>query len=365
MNARRPQQRGGDARRRPAGAGVPGASAARRLPELDRRALLAGGGIGAAMMLAACTGHATNKDASPGARPSNTGTAVAPRRRINRPEAPLPVPRPWPVRQSEVMPEVKLAAIRTLEALCRWADGEGGADAAVDRLPGRHVDRSQAPHLVAQARPLLGDYTEGAVRVVGTQYGGLLDDSASVIVALRQWKRGSDGRIGRGGGTVDVRVARNGRHWSVTDLRPSRPGPPSKPEPRLVRRTLDHPGIRLPPAARADLLAGSLCDLGMRAMLALADRYDLAVTVVHSGHPYYVFGTDRISDHTRMRAFDVWAIDRRPIVARSTPHRLVETFMRDAVAAGAYNVGGPRQLDGPEFFSDATHHDHTHIAFDR
>jgi hypothetical protein len=23
-----------------------------------------------------------------------------------------------------------------------------------------------------------------------------------------------------------------------------------------------------------------------------------------------------------------------------------------------------RQLDGPQFFSDATHHDHTHVAFD-
>jgi hypothetical protein len=261
------------------------------------------------------------------------------------------------------MPEVKRAAVRTLEALCQWSLG-GGTAAAVDRLPSRHIDGRLAPHLVAQARPLLGDYTEGAVRVVGTQYGGLLEDSASVIVALRQWWRRPDGSVVRGGATVDVRVARNGRHWSVTDLRPSRPGPPSMPEPALVRRTLDQRGIRLPPAARADLLAGSLCDLGMRAMLTLADRYQLAVTVVHSGHPYYVFGTERISDHTRMRAFDVWAIDGQPIVAQRTPHRLVDGFMRDAVAAGAYNVGGPRQLDGPEFFSDATHHDHTHIAFD-
>jgi hypothetical protein len=333
-----------------------------RPSEFDRRALVIGGLIGGATLLSACTDDAAGKGSRLGARPSSTGPAVALRPRTYQPEEALPAPRPWPIRPSEVMPEVKRAAIRTLETLCQWQ--RGGDAAAVDRLRGRHIDGRRASHLVEQARPLLGDYPEGALRVVATQYGGLLEDSASVIVAVRQWRRRSDGSVVRGGATVDVRVARNGRRWFVTDLRPSRPGPPSTPEPALVRRTLHHPGIRLPPAARADLLAGSLCDPGMRAMLTLADRYHLAVTVVHSGHPYYVFGTHRISDHTRMRAFDVWAIDGQPIVARSTPHSLVDGFMRDAVAAGAYNVGGPRQLDGPQFFSDATHHDHTHVAFD-
>jgi hypothetical protein len=41
--------------------------------------------------------------------------------------------------------------------------------------------------------------------------------------------------------------------------------------------------------------------------------------------------------------------------------------MRDAAAAGSYNVGGPVQLSGgtapDQFFSDATHHDHVHIGF--
>ncbi|WP_257786860.1 hypothetical protein [Streptomyces fodineus] len=40
--------------------------------------------------------------------------------------------------------------------------------------------------------------------------------------------------------------------------------------------------------------------------------------------------------------------------------------MRDAAAAGSYNVGGPVLLAGGgagQFFSDATHHDHVHIGF--
>jgi hypothetical protein len=102
----------------------------------------------------------------------------------------------------------------------------------------------------------------------------------------------------------------------------------------------------------------------MRALLDLARDYEINVSVVHSGHPYFVFGTHRVSDHTRGRAFDVWAINGQPIVSRATPHKLVDGFMRDAVDAGAYNVGGPRLLPGGSFFSDASHHDHTHIAFD-
>ncbi|MFD8307698.1 hypothetical protein ACFV29_36025 [Streptomyces sp. NPDC059690] len=50
-----------------------------------------------------------------------------------------------------------------------------------------------------------------------------------------------------------------------------------------------------------------------------------------------------------------------------TSRALIERFMRDAAAAGSYNVGGPVRLSGGaaanRFFSDATHHDHVHIGF--
>jgi hypothetical protein len=253
--------------------------------------------------------------------------------------------------------------VRLLEALAQWPIGDGGLDAAAERLRALSVPSRLADELADRAGPILGGYREATVRVISSQYGGLLDSSASVLTAMRQWKRARDGRILRGGVTVDVRLSKTDRGWQVTNLRPSRPGPPDTPEPRLVRKVLAHPQIHLPPAARADVLAGGLCPLGMRALLHLAGRYEINVSVVHSGHPYFVFGTHRLSDHTRKRAFDVWAINRQPIVARTTPHRLVDQFMRDAVAAGAYNVGGPRLLTGGSFFSDPSHHDHTHIAF--
>ena len=48
-----------------------------------------------------------------------------------------------------------------------------------------------------------------------------------------------------------------------------------------------------------------------RAMLALARTYRLEVSVVRSGHPLDVFGTDRPSDHPRGRAFGVGSVKLR------------------------------------------------------
>jgi hypothetical protein len=334
------------------------------LRQLDRRSVVLGGMAGGAALLAGCT--SSRPPAVKVDHPSSVTTST----RAGGLESPgtvpaLPASRVWPIRPSEVEPEIKEAAIRLLETLAQWPEGDAGRKAASRRLRDLPTARGHGDRLLNQAGPLLGAYSEASVRVVATQYGGLLETSASVLVALRQWTRRPDGSVRTGGSTVDVRVAKMNGQWVVTELHVSRPGPAARPEPVLVRRIIEHPRIHLPPASRADVLAGSLCPRGMRALLLLARRYDVGVSVVHSGHPYYVFGTDRISDHTRKRAFDVWAINDHPIVAPRTSPALVDGFMRSAVAAGAYNVGGPRLLSGSEFFSDPTHHDHTHIAFDQ
>jgi len=132
-------------------------------------------------------------------------------------------------------------------------------------------------------------------------------------------------------------------------------------------RVLAQPRIALPPAAVADVRGGQVHGAVLEAMLALAGSYGFEVSVVRSGHPLLVFGTDRPSDHPRGLAFDTWRIEGHPVVDPATPAGLVESFMRAAAAAGSYNVGGPRQLSGGrtanQFFSDATHHDHVHAGF--
>jgi hypothetical protein len=88
------------------------------------------------------------------------------------------------------------------------------------------------------------------------------------------------------------------------------------------------------------------------------------VSVVRSGHPVHVFGTDRRSDHPPGRAFDTWRIADHAVVRPSTPRALVTAYMEALAAAGSYNVGGPVLLGAaPQYFSDRTHHDHVHAGF--
>ncbi|MGW5125262.1 hypothetical protein ACWEQ7_14635 [Streptomyces sp. NPDC004069] len=324
---------------------------------VGRRAVLLGM-AGALLGAAGCTGAArepkpaaSDSPASPSltASPSSTG-------------APLPRTTPWRPTSAEIHPEVKRRAVELVEALGAWPSGRGGASVARAGVAAQGLPTA----LVAQAGPLRPAADEAVVQVVNAQYGGILADSASVLVVCRQWTR-HGGAVRAGGTTVDVRLARSRTGWTVTALHPARPGAPEASPPAGVRRVLADSRIVLPPAALADLRSGQVHDSVVTAMLRLAGTYRMYVSVVRSGHPLDVFGTSRPSDHPRGRAFDVWRIDGHAVVDPATSRSLVERFMRDAAAAGSYNVGGPVLLSGGstpnQFFSDATHHDHVHIGF--
>lgn len=202
------------------------------------------------------------------------------------------------------------------------------------------------------------------VEIIDAQYGGILTSTASVLVACRQYTLGTNGRITEGGTTVDVRLVRRGGSWRVTALYPARPGTPAKRLTELGRQVVTDKRIDLPPASKADIESGRVHDSVLRALTELARTYTIGVSVIRSGHPQNVFGTDRPSDHPQGRAFDTWRINGRAVVDKGTPRGLVTGYMEAAAAAGSYNVGGPYQLSGAaRYFSDATHHDHVHAGF--
>ncbi|KUL51438.1 hypothetical protein ADL22_06500 [Streptomyces sp. NRRL F-4489] len=316
---------------------------------LRRRTVLA---AGPAVVLGAagCTGRRTGPAATATARPGGGGTASA-----------LPAPPAWRPGPGEVHPEVKSRAVEVVRAIGAWPAGE--RDAARARVAALGL----APSLVDQAGALRPGGTEAVLEVVDAQYGGILADAASVLVVCRQWVRRADGRVVAGGTTVDVRLRRARPRWTVTALHPAAPGAPAEAPGEAARRVLAAgPAIELPPAAAADIRGGAVHTSVLEALLELARTHRIAVSVVRSGHPLNVFGTDRPSDHPRGRAVDVWRIDGHAVVDPATPRRLVESFMRQGAAAGSYNVGGPYQLAGGaagQFFSDATHHDHVHLGF--
>jgi hypothetical protein len=280
--------------------------------------------VGAGLLLAGCGGGGSDRSSSrtPVARTKHPHTASG-----STSPGPSALPRvsAWRPDANDFSPLAKLAAARRIE--------RDGNDA------GR------------------------ALQVIDAQYGGLLADTASVLVVTRSWRRRAS-RLAEGGHTYDVRLSRTTSGWRVTAIHPSRPGASSPTLTPAARRVLAGDRITLPPAGRRDILSGQVHDSVLRAMLTMSATYKIHVSVVRSGHPIYVFGTDRLSDHPQGRAFDTWAINGHAVVDGRTPRSLVEEYMHAAAAAGSYNVGGPYLLGAaPQWFSDATHHDHVHAGF--
>lgn len=204
--------------------------------------------------------------------------------------------------------------------------------------------------------------SQPTVEVVFAQYGGILTDSASVLVVTHPWPDAVDPATGS---TYDVRLGRSGGGWNVTGMRPSAPGVAAASISAAARQVLSEPRIVLPPAGRADIASGQVHDSVLEVMLTLSRTHRIGVSVVRSGHPTNVFGTSRPSDHPLGRAFDTWRIDDQAVVSSTTAHGLVTAYMQAAARAGSDNVGGPYLPSGSAFFSDATHHDHVHIGFRR
>ncbi|WP_225097742.1 hypothetical protein [Streptomyces sp. CoH27] len=318
--------------------------------------------VGVAVGVAGCSGR-TGSPASQSPQRSRTPTSSSPPTPATSPSpsSGLPHTTPWRPTSAEVEPTAKSRAVQVVETIGAWADGQGGAAAARSRVGALGLPAG----LVAQAGPLLPTADQAVLQVVDAQYGGILSRSASVLVVCQQWIR-RGGTVSAGGTTVDVRLSEAGGRWTVDALHPAQPGPAARTLAPDLRTALADDRIVLPPAAVADLRSGQVHTSVARAMLALARTYRLEVSVVRSGHPLDVFGTSRPSDHPRGRAFDVWRIDGHTVVDPATPRSLIERFMRDAAAAGSYNVGGPVLLSGGgagQFFSDATHHDHVHVGF--
>ena len=343
-----------------------------RPPLVGRRAVLLGA---AAVGLAGCTeaaapGGAATAPASTGipspsssttttATPTPTPTTTAP--------PPLPASRVLPIAPNEPEPVAKERAVRLVEATSSW--GPGGADEAqvAARLVAQGISGPRAAAFAAVTAPFRrtssSPSSEATSGVIAAQYGGLTATTGSLLVTFEQWTRDASGAVVRGGAGADVRVTKEQGQWQVTEVFAATPAPPVQPVPALVQQVLSNQRIRLPPAAAADIAAGNLRPKPMQALLALARDYDIDVSIVFKPHPDNVFATNRLSDHTRRRAWDIWAVNGQAVIAESTPDALIDGFLRAAKDAGAYNIGGPRLLSGAGYFSDRTHRDHCHIAF--
>ena len=200
--------------------------------------------------------------------------------------------------------------------------------------------------------------------VTYTQYFGFHPSSADVLVLEQTFTRRSDGTVAQSGTTDNVAVRLSAGHWKVTSIAPARPKPAAKVLSPLAQSVLDNGRIQLPPAARADVASGTISKAVLTSLTKLAKTHVISVSVISSAHPILVYGTNRRSDHPIGYAFDIGAIDGRLVIDPAN-RSLVIRVMREAKATGAYQVGGPVDLDGAGtgYFTDATHRDHIHVGF--
>ncbi len=266
----------------------------------------------------------------------------------------------WRPAEGDVLPKIKVAAARAVRILGSWPAGEDGRAAARERLRAAGLPAALARHAGPLLEPL--DAASVETTVVYPQYGGLTADTASVMVVAQQHVRSDDGSASHRTVAVDVRL-RMASPWRVTGVRPAKfevavpfvsaepdaPLPPPAGTPSAVARAvLDNPGLDLPGTARADISSGAVSGKVLRMLDALGGEHQLSVSVLVTGHPINVFGTDRRSNHNIGRAADIWAIDGTPVIElwRTRP-KLIKEVMRAAARLGSDEVGGPVDIDGP------------------
>lgn len=276
----------------------------------------------------------------------------------------LPPVAPYSVLPGEVEPAVKEAAVSFAEAVFTATTAGEAATGVEQRLS----ESGHRPELAAPLLPLLPAEGPSALEVVYPQYAGLTparDQAGIMLVAQHLFiGTGADGADGVESRsiTLDVRLARTGESWAVTEVIPASPPPAVPTVSDAARAVLGQERIRLPGAARADILGGTIDDRVLLTLTALAERWTVDVLVLASGHPRNVFAKDVMSNHAKGRAVDIWAFDGIPVIDQArAPWK---DAMNAAAAAGSTEVGGPIDPGVRPFFADAVHQDHLHIGFD-
>jgi hypothetical protein len=278
------------------------------------------------------------------------------------PPAPGAAPPYEPV-DAETHPNAKAVGAAVAQLLTTY-----DPDTSIEEVVAAATDGAGGREDVDVARPL--HHPEGWSRgqVLYPQFGGLTEDRCSIMAVVRQLLGLPDGTTREEVRTLDIRLRISGGEWRFEALASAGGEPVERPEelPPEAVAVLDDPRIELPDSARWDIHRGATSLALLALMSRLADATGgYAVCVLESGHPINVFGTDRLSDHTRGRAVDIHRIADQLVI--EDRH---EGSGTDRAVSWLYDepsrpiVGSPWALDGfgGRSFTDAVHQDHLHVA---
>lgn len=270
-------------------------------------------------------------------------------------------PTPVELSDSEVLPNAKQLASDVVQQLTTYDVEDEAADIAAAVVPADAVDE-----LVRAAAPL---YHEGAWsrgEIIYPQLGGATRTDTSVMVVVRQSIARPDGTKQEQTRTVDVRLTLVDGAWAFDGIADAGGEPVPRPDdlPPEAVAVLDDERIELPDSAVWDIHAGRTSRDLLRVMTAIAEQHDYGVVVLETGHPVYIFDTDRISTHLYGLAVDIYHLDGTLVVddrdEGSVTHQLAE-WLHDH--PDVTNLGSPWALDGfgGRSFTDLVHQDHFHV----
>jgi hypothetical protein len=113
-----------------------------------------------------------------------------------------------------------------------------------------------------------------------------------------------------------------------------------------------------------DLASGRL-DLRVQSLLSvLAERYELRISCLMTGHSVHVKGTNRVSNHHVWRAVDIDQINGQPVSAANPAARDLVTWLdRIQGPLRPTEVGSPFHLGRRPYFTDEGHQGHIHIGY--
>lgn len=139
----------------------------------------------------------------------------------------------------------------------------------------------------------------------------------------------------------------------------------------LATQVLANPRLAIYPAGREDIAAGVIDARVLALLQTLAQRWELTVTSLKTGHSKCVGGGARagcsVSNHWHGRGADIAAVDAVAVTAGNAGALEVAHDLATLPAPlRPDEVGTPwPALDEPGFFSDAAHRDHLHVGYDR
>ncbi len=275
--------------------------------------------------------------------------------------------------------KIKQSGVSFLEAILNYKDGDQGFDSAQQRAKRQGVSAYDVQAL-EDLKPLISSSDATSTSIVYPQLGGLTENEGALIVVL-EVTRQSGTKLRTSTLTLDVRMKLFDGIWKVSrikgtdNLAETETGHSASPGASPGYETLSQDerdfvsaqDIDLPDSAISDILTGDIQPLPLKISNEFAKNYKISVAVLRTGHPRNVFATERVSNHTRGRAIDVWEIDGVAIAELATrpkENNPAYELMSLALEMGADEVGGPWRI-ATQFgatFSNEVHQDHIHIG---